>query len=149
MKNYLCVFPAFFLCIMLQAQSATKSEAEPFFKVVDQLPMFPGCDSLEDLTERKKCSDRLMLEYIYKNLKYPLQARKKKIQGTVFVTFVIEPDGTLSNEAIMRDIGGGCGDATLEVIDKMRKDQIRWHPGIQKGEPVRVQYNLPVRFKLK
>ncbi|MBR3939047.1 MAG: energy transducer TonB, partial [Bacteroidales bacterium] len=66
------------------------------------------------------------------------------ITGRVFLTFVVEKDGSIANARILRDIGGGCGQEALRVVKSMPK----WIPGEQRGIPVRVQFNLPVYFKL-
>ncbi|MBR3939337.1 MAG: energy transducer TonB, partial [Bacteroidales bacterium] len=67
------------------------------------------------------------------------------ITGRVFLTFVVEKDGSIANARILRDIGGGCGQEALRVVKSMPK----WTPGEQRGRPVRVQFNLPVSFELQ
>lgn len=66
------------------------------------------------------------------------------MEGTVYVNFTIEKDGNISNPRILRGIGSGCDEETLRVIKLMPK----WIPGEENGQTVRVQYNLPVKFKL-
>jgi protein TonB len=63
----------------------------------------------------------------------------------VYVTFVVEKDGSIGQARVLRGIGGGCDEEALRVVRSMPK----WEPGIQRGKPVRVQYNLPFRFTLK
>lgn len=115
------------------------------YKVVEEMPRFSGCEEEATVEARKACADKQMLEFIYKNLDYPTQARDKKIEGTVVVSFIIEKDGSVSGAEIKKEIGGGCGDEVLRVVGLMP----RWIPGKQKGETVRVQFMLPVRFKLE
>lgn len=79
-----------------------------------------------------------------RHLKYPDAAKKDGIQGMVYIQFVVEKDGSLSSPLILRDIGGGCGAAAIEVVKKMP----RWLPASQNGRPVRAKFTLPVRFKL-
>jgi TonB family protein len=114
------------------------------FKVVEEMPYFPGCEDLPK-AERKACGDKKMLEFIYQNLRYPALARENGVEGTVVVTFIVEADGRIKEPKIVREIGGGCGDEVLRVVNLMPT----WIPGKQKGEAVRVQFNLPVRFKLE
>ena len=83
--------------------------------------------------------------FIERNLVYPQWAKDNKIEGKVFVTFVVEKDGSISGVKVLRDIGYGCGAEAIRVVMKMPK----WKPGKQRGKPVRVQYNLPIVFKLK
>ncbi len=127
--------------------SATDSlPGDEVFKVVEIQPHFPGCEEegFEMEWEAKKCADTKMLEFIYNNIKYPKEAREKNIQGIVVVGFIIEKDGSISNAKIVREIGGGCGEEALRVVNAMPN----WMPGKQRGEKVRVQFNLPVKFKL-
>lgn len=125
------------------------SQNEEILNVVQDYPRFPGCEHIvNNDTERSACSKRKMLEYIYSNLEYPAEARKNDIQGQVVAQFVIEKDGSISNINLLRDIAGGCGQATIDVIKSMNDNNINWIPGKQNGELVRVKYTLPVKFKL-
>jgi len=71
-------------------------------------------------------------------------ARESGIEGTVYVTFVIERDGSVTDVKILRSIGGGCDDEAIRVVRNMPK----WEPGKQRGKPVRVQFNMPIKFTL-
>ena len=90
-----------------------------------------------------------LLEFIYKNIKYPAIARENGVEGTVVVTFVVEKSGKVTDARVVRDIGAKCGDEALRVVNMMNQQGIVWTPGKQRGRPVRVQFNLPVRFKLE
>jgi protein TonB len=105
---------------------------QEIFQIVEEMPSFPG-------------GDQKMLEYIAKNIKYPQIARESGIQGRVFISFVVEPDGSVSNVKVLRGIGGGCDEEAMRVVKSMPK----WKPGKQRGKPVRVSYNLPVNFRLQ
>ena len=85
------------------------------------------------------------MEYVAKNIKYPQIARETGIQGRVFVSFVVEPDGSISNVKLLRGIGGGCDEEAMRVIKSLPK----WKPGKQRGKAVRVSYQIPVFFKLQ
>ena len=71
-------------------------------------------------------------------------ARESGIQGRVFVTFVVERDGSVTDVRVLRGIGGGCDEEAIRVIKNMPK----WNPGKQRGKSVRVQFNMPILFKL-
>jgi TonB family protein len=101
------------------------------FNIVDEMPVFPG-------------GEQAMMKYIAENIKYPQEAKDKEIAGRVFLAFVVEKDGSVSNVEVKRGIGGGCDDEAVRVVKAMPK----WKPGKQKGEPVRVSYMLPINFKL-
>ena len=127
-----------------------KPKVEEIFKVVEENPRFPGCEDLAGSKEEKeKCSKEKLLEFIYKNIKYPAIARENGIQGMCVVRFVVEKNGSITDIELVRDIGGGCGEEAVRVVGLMNEMGERWSPGRQRGQPVRVQYNLPVRFKLE
>lgn len=130
-----------------QIESATKSpettqlpadEKEPeqtdgeVFTVVETMPEFPG-------------GQEAMLKFLVDNISYPEEARLKKIQGRVFVSFIVEKDGKVGNVKILRGIGGGCDEEALRVVGLMPN----WKPGEQRGQAVRVAFNLPIRFALQ
>ncbi|MFQ5448627.1 MAG: TonB family protein, partial [Saprospiraceae bacterium] len=123
--------------------SDTIPDGDEIFKVVEEMPRFPGCEE-SDVQDRKNCADAKMLEFIYTNIKYPKEARENGIEGMVVVRFIIEKDGSLSGRKIERAIGGGCDEEVLRVVGLMPN----WIPGKQRGRTVRVQFNLPVKFKL-
>lgn len=125
-------------------------EAGEIFKVTDQMPRFPGCEDIAGTdVEKKQCADKKMLEYVYEKLLYPAEARAAGLEGTVVITFVVEADGRISDAQIVRDIGKGCGMEARRVVNLMKEEGIRWIPGHKHGKPVRVQFNMPVKFKLE
>ena len=126
-----------------------KQEVEEIFKVVEDMPRFPGCEDLSSKEERKQCADKKMLEFIYKNIKYPAIARENGVEGTVVIQFVVEKNGEIKDAAIVRDIGAQCGQEALRVVNLMNDQKIKWIPGMQRGRAVRVQFNLPVKFRLE
>jgi protein TonB len=84
-------------------------------------------------------------EYVGKNLKYPNLARRNNIEGRVFIQFVVEKDGSLTDVKVLKGIGGGCDEEAVRIISNAPK----WKPGKQRGRPVRVQMILPILFKLE
>lgn len=109
----------------------------------DQMPYFPGCERYkEGSDERRQCSNHGIISFISNYLEYPESAKKEQIEGTVYVSFVVEKNGTVTQPKLLRDIGNGCGEAALEVLRKMPT----WEPGIDGGDKVAVQLNLPVKF---
>jgi len=124
-------------------------EVEEIFKVVEQMPRFPGCEDESSNEEKQACAQKKLLEYIYKNVKYPAIARENGIQGRVVVQFVVEKDGSITDVNVVRDIGAGCGEEADRVVQSMNNMPQKWTPGKQRGKPVRVQFTLPVSFKLQ
>lgn len=76
--------------------------------------------------------------------KYPRQAQRMGIEGVVYVQFVIERDGSLTDVTAVKGIGGGCDEVAVEVV----KNSPKWTPGRQRGRPVRSQRVIPIRFVL-
>lgn len=132
----------------LPPKPEVKEDIEEILLFVEEMPMFPGCDDLSNYDERKSCSDKKMLEFIYKNVKYPSLARDNGVEGTVVISFVIEKDGSISNIKTLRDVGAGCSEAAKSVIEKMQNLPQKWTAGRQGNQKVRVQFNLPIKFKL-
>ncbi len=125
-------------------------EVEEIFKVVEQMPRFPGCENeAGDDKAKKACADKKMLQFIYKNIKYPAIARENGVEGTVVIQFVVEKDGSIKDARIVRDIGAQCGSEALRVVNMMNSMGGKWTPGKQRGKSVRVQFNLPVKFRLE
>ena len=118
---------------------------ERIYKVVEDNPHFPGCEESETSNEDiQNCATEIMTAFIYDNLKYPDLAKENGIEGVVVISFIIEKDGKITKAKIVRDIGAGCGQEALRVVNLMPI----WIPGKQQGIPVAVQFNLPVKFNL-
>ncbi len=90
-----------------------------------------------------------MLEFIYKNIKYPAIARENGVEGTCVIQFVVEKDGKITDAKVVRDIGAGCGGESLRIVELMNTKGLKWTPGKQRGRNVRVQFNLPVKYRLE
>lgn len=99
--------------------------------IVQEMPQFKG-------------GFAAMVDFIKNHLKYPLEAKELRITGTVYITFVVEPDGVLSEFQVARPIGGGCEEEAIRVLKSMPS----WSPGKQNGIAVRVRLTLPVKFVL-
>lgn len=129
----------------LESKLIEQKKANEIYKVVDQMPRFPGCENEGDEMEKKYCSTDKMLKFIYRNIKYPEKARDNGSEGTAVISFVVEKNGSIVNPKIVRNVAGGCGEEALRVVKKMPN----WTPGKQRGKTVRVQFNLPIKFKLQ
>jgi len=123
-------------------------DEEEIFKVVEQMPRFPGCEDKKTEDEKLLCSKTKLLEYIYERMRYPAIARENGVEGQVVIQFVVTRHGTIDDIVILRDIGAGCGEAALEVIEGMNNMGKKWTPGKQRGRPVKVLFTLPVKFKI-
>lgn len=112
-------------------KAETTEVDDPFFVIVENMPKFPG-------------GEQAMMTYLQENLTYPVKAREARIQGSVFVSFIVERDGKLSTLQVVRGVGGGLDEEALRVVKNMPP----WEPGTQGGEAVRVQFFLPIFFTL-
>ena len=112
---------------------AVEDEDRPgVYMIVEQMPEFPG-------------GDKSLFQFIADNTKYPADAKEKGIKGRVFVNFIVEPDGSVSDIRVLRGIGGGCDEEAVRIVESMPK----FKPGMQNGEAVRVSYTVPVNFRLE
>ncbi|MFT5648266.1 MAG: TonB family protein, partial [Aureispira sp.] len=115
----------------------------------DYFPRFPGCE-IEGMSmeKRKLCADQKLLKFIYSNLKYPKIAFDKNITGTVIIKFTVTHKGKIKDAAIVRNIGGGCGEEVLRIINLMNSLPTPWVPGIIDDKLVSIKYELPIKFML-
>lgn len=129
-----------------EAVDIKEDNSEQVYMVVDQFPLFSGCNysEMDSLAEMKVCSDEKIIDFVSSNITYPRKARKKGIQGIVYVRFVINSEGLVRDEQIAKGIGGGCD----EVVLKMVRSFPKWVPGKLDGKPVAVMYTLPVTFSI-
>ena len=114
------------------------------FTIVEQMPAMQGCESGNE-AQRQECTQEKVFKYLANSIKYPPMAKDANISGIVYVNFVINGKGKVKDPKILKGIGGGCDEEALRVIKQMPS----WVPGKQRGRPVNVSYNLPIRFTLK
>jgi len=124
-------------------------EPDEVVVVAERYPRFPGCEEMAGThKEKEACSKKKLMEFIYDKIRYPAIAQENGIEGMCVVRFIVEKDGSVSNLELLKDIGGGCGAEALRVTKLMQDMEEQWVPGRQRGRAVRVQYNLPIRFKI-
>ena len=117
-------------CPSLSAQEKKPAEATTFIQV-EEMPEFPG-------------GEKALLYWVAKEIKYPSEALRNKIEGTVYVNFVVDRDGGISNARVLRAVDPALDEEALRVVSNLPK----WKPGLQRGKPVRVSFTIPIRFKL-
>lgn len=114
------------------AQPEPKEEETKVFDVVEQMPQFPG-------------GQAALLEYLSKNVKYPVVAEENGVQGRVIVTFVVERDGSITDVKVVKSVDASLDKEAKRVVASMP----HWIPGKQNGSAVRVKYTVPVTFRLQ
>jgi len=111
---------------------AAQVDTGQVFMMVEKMPEYPG-------------GLKTLMHYLATNIHYPEQAKKGNIQGRVFINFIVEKDGSISHVKVLKGIGYGCDKEAVRAVENMPP----WTPGMQKGKPVRVSFNLPVKFTLE
>ncbi len=107
-------------------------EETKIFEVVEQMPSFPG-------------GDAALMQFLSKNIKYPVVAEENGIQGRVIATFVVERDGSITDVKVVKSVDPSLDKEAIRVLKSMPK----WIPGKQNGSAVRVKYTVPVTFRLQ
>ena len=106
--------------------------AEEVFTIVEQKPEPNG-------------GFNVFYEFVRRNMKYPPMACRSGIEGRVFIEFIVDKDGSLTDLKVIKGIGGGCDEEALRIFGIAPK----WNPGKQRGQPVKVKMVLPILFRLE
>lgn len=115
--------------------------------IIEEAPVEEVADEIFQIVEEPatpKGGYSAFYEYVGDNMQYPSQARRMGIEGTVYVQFVVEKDGSITDVQVIRGIGAGCDEEAVRVI----KNQPNWNPPKQRGKPVRQRIVLPIKFQL-
>jgi len=115
----------------LHTQTDSLLTQKKIYDFLDQMPEFPG-------------GFKALFDFMYVNLQYPSEAIKKEIEGVVYVKFIVDEYGNISNPVVVRSIGGGCDEEAVRIINLMPQ----WNPGAENGKPAAVWYTLPVKFTI-
>ncbi|MBK9017382.1 MAG: energy transducer TonB [Saprospiraceae bacterium] len=142
------------ICILALALPIFAQIDTTIYKVVEESPRFPGCETLDTtIAVKNQCAQRALLIFINQNINYPIEAREQNVEGTVVVSFVVEKDGYISSPTLLKDIGSGCGAEAMRVMggmnEALKQAKLTWAPGRNKGKPVRTQVSFPIKFKLE
>jgi TonB family C-terminal domain len=108
-------------------------DEEEIFYIIEDMPTFNGKEAAVGFRE-----------YVGKNLKYPDVAAENGIQGTVYVSFVVEPTGLVSNVKVIRGVDASLDREATRIVQNSPK----WTPGKQRGKSVRVSFTFPIKFQL-
>ncbi len=132
MKNFLRITFSVLFCAIIQLgySQGSMQDDNTIYTKVDKMPEFPG-------------GQVALVKYLSKNIKYPSKYKKEKVNGRVFVSFVINKEGKVTQPKILRSLNEECDAEALRVISKMPD----WIPGEKEGRKVAVQFGLPVNFE--
>lgn len=124
----------------VNVEEVEEEEVVPF-AVIEYVPVFPGCESLQTQAERKECFNRKVQEHIKENFSYPPAALEMGISGRVYLQFVIDSNGRVTN------IQKRGPDKLLEKeAERIIASLPKVKPGEQRGKPVSVKYSIPINF---
>ncbi len=118
--------------VIAEPEPPKHEEENKVFDIVEQQPMFPGGPSA-------------LMKFLSENTKYPVVAQENGVQGRVTVQFVVEKDGSVSDVHVLRGVDPSLDKEAVRVVKSMP----RWTPGKQNGITVRVNYRVPVLFRLQ
>lgn len=118
--------------VIAEPEPPKHEEENKVFDIVEQQPLFPG-------------GPAALMKYLSENTKYPVVAQENGVQGRVTVQFVVEKDGSISDVHVLRGVDPSLDKEAVRVVKSMP----RWTPGKQNGITVRVNYRVPVLFRLE
>ena len=141
LKSILSFVSSAVLMLLVVSSSATAStdatlDREIDFVEVDSTKVYKVVDQMPELIGGVKA--------IYKEIQYPKRAIKAGVEGRVFLQFVVDEKGDVQDPKVLRGIGTGCDKAAIAALKK-----VKFKPGVHKGEKVKVQYSLPITFKIE
>ena len=110
---------------------APEEVSDEIFMVVEKLPEFPG-------------GEAAFMKFLYERIKYPMVAKKMGIEGRLYLQFVVEKNGSVTDLSVLKGLGAGCDEEALRVMKLVPN----FTPGKQRGTPVRVKMTIPIVFKL-
>ena len=102
------------------------------FVSVEEMPIFPG-------------GEQALFKYLGDNIEYPDKAYNQGVKGKVYIEFIVDKDGKITNVHVKKGIGYGCDEEAKRIIERMPN----WKPGKQRGRPVKVQYVIPINFNIR
>lgn len=130
------------------ARRKPQPDAAVYWVNKEHMPYLKACESDKD-SARKKCAEEKMISFIYDNLVYPKEMESYEGKGMVIVQFVIEADGSISDEVkVLRSPAAPFSAEALRIVDLIKCTRgMEWMPGTQYGKAVAVTYNVPIKFK--
>lgn len=147
--------------IMESTETSQKEEVRPIevveeeveeifsFAIVENKPVFPGCEKEKDEEARSQCFQLKIQQHIARNFKYPEIARQLGIQGKVYITFIIDKDGSVSNVTVARGVDPNLDQAAVDAVKSLNNLNPKIQPAKQRGKPVRMSFTIPVNARLQ
>ncbi len=133
-------------CLALSCFAQSVESSEEVYTIVQEMPRFPGCEDMAgSVDDKKRCAEKKMLEYIYRNVEYPSAFKYAcNFESLTAVSFIVEKDGCLNGLEVLRG-HPAIANAFLKIVSEMPV----WIPGKHHGQAVAVRYNIPFRIRLE
>ncbi len=119
------------------------------FAIVENKPIFPGCENEKTEEDRSRCFQMKLQQHIISNFKYPEMARTLGIQGKVFINFIIEKDGSIASVSVAKSVDPLLDEAALNAVKSLNSMKGKIQPAKQRGKPARMQFTIPVNARLQ
>jgi TonB family protein len=114
---------------------------DTLYKIVEEMPIFSGCEEIENRKEKASCSQQKMFLYMLREIPKTVNLEEKKA-AEIVVTFIIDKNGIVRNPKILKSIHPDFDTEFLKMVEQMPK----WIPGKQNGRNVNVEFKLPIKF---
>lgn len=118
------------------------------YTIVEEMPIFPDCDSLDSYDEQLQCTNKMIYNFIGKETIYPKEAEEKKVEGSVYIQYIVDEFGKVNNVEVMRGLSGKEGELLNQEAVRVISSLPTMKPGKQDGKAVRVQYTIPLKFRV-
>ena len=146
MKNLFYLLALIFITKFAYAQTEKKSAEEPeVFTVVEIMPSWKGCEGQGSAEKTDQCTHSKLQEFLARNIKYPANSLEEGVTGTVYVSFIVDPEGKIIQPKVLRGVNDELDEESLRVIALLPE----MNPGLQRKKPVHVQYLIPVKYSKK
>src|SRR5690554_4232020 len=143
---------SFLVCILFTLPSFAQSDTDlidkDIYTVVEKMPVYPGCETYESLSERNDCSNDKTIQFISEHTKYPKEAKENNVKGIVYLRYIVDENGDVGNIEVVRGVAGDYGNLLDEEGKRVIAQLPKMQAGEQKGKKVKVQYTMPIRFNL-
>lgn len=133
------------ILLVIGLSSSLSAQIDMPFKLVEVKPVYPGCENSKSVELREECFDKSVQEFIRQNLEYPEDAKKQRLQATVYVSLVIGYTGRIEEAKVLRPIHALLDEEAVRVVKLLPQMQ----PGKQSNQNVRVTVTVPVSFVLR
>ena len=125
-------------------ETVAEEEEAIAFAIVEDKPIFPGCEDIENKIKRGKCFERGVLKHIKNNFEYPEIAKEMGAEGTVHISFTVSKTGKVKNVRVIRSVDKSLENEGIRLVKSLPK----MTPGKQRNKPVKVTFIVPIKFRL-